>query len=76
MDLQAQDRAHRIGQTREVRVLRLLGSDTLEEDIHLRVRSFLRIRDIFFFWIACVICFGLEFVRGVLCAKAVSYGLL
>ncbi len=39
MDLQAQDRAHRIGQTREVRVLRLLGSDTLEEDIHARVGS-------------------------------------
>lgn len=38
MDLQAQDRAHRIGQTREVRVLRLIGSDTLEEDIQIRVR--------------------------------------
>ncbi|EKX51227.1 hypothetical protein GUITHDRAFT_66145, partial [Guillardia theta CCMP2712] len=33
MDMQAQDRAHRIGQTREVRVLRLTCANTLEEDI-------------------------------------------
>lgn len=31
--LQAQDRAHRIGQTREVRVLRLTCANTMEEDI-------------------------------------------
>lgn len=30
---QAQDRAHRIGQTREVRVLRLTCANTMEEDI-------------------------------------------
>ena len=31
--IQAQDRAHRIGQTREVRVLRLICANTMEEDI-------------------------------------------
>lgn len=33
MDLQAQDRAHRIGQTAEVRVLRLVTSSPVEEAI-------------------------------------------
>ena len=32
-DLQAQDRAHRIGQTNEVRVLRLLTVNSVEEKI-------------------------------------------
>ncbi|KAI6223354.1 hypothetical protein M3Y95_00881300 [Aphelenchoides besseyi] len=32
-DMQAQDRAHRIGQTREVRVLRLITVNTIEEKI-------------------------------------------
>lgn len=36
MDLQAQDRAHRIGQKREVIVLRFICVETIEEDIHLR----------------------------------------
>jgi ATP-dependent helicase STH1/SNF2 len=33
MDLQAQDRAHRIGQTREVRVFRLITASSVEEKI-------------------------------------------
>ena len=33
MDLQAQDRAHRIGQKNEVRVYRLISSGTVEENI-------------------------------------------
>jgi SWI/SNF-related matrix-associated actin-dependent regulator of chromatin subfamily A member 5 len=33
MDLQAMDRAHRIGQKREVRVIRLITQDTVEEKI-------------------------------------------
>jgi ATP-dependent helicase STH1/SNF2 len=32
-DLQAQDRAHRIGQTKEVRILRLITEDSIEENI-------------------------------------------
>lgn len=32
-DLQAQDRAHRIGQTKEVRILRLITADSVEEKI-------------------------------------------
>ena len=33
MDLQAQDRAHRIGQKKEVRVFRLVTINSIEEDI-------------------------------------------
>lgn len=33
MDLQAQDRAHRIGQTKEVRIFRLITEGTVEERI-------------------------------------------
>ena len=33
MDLQAQDRAHRIGQKSEVRVLRLVTNSWIEEEI-------------------------------------------
>ena len=33
IDLQAQDRAHRIGQKNEVRVLRFITADSVEEDI-------------------------------------------
>lgn len=32
-DLQAQDRAHRIGQTKEVRIFRLVSANTVEENI-------------------------------------------
>eukprot|EP01113_Clastostelium_recurvatum_P034248 TRINITY_DN4621_c0_g1_i1.p1 TRINITY_DN4621_c0_g1~~TRINITY_DN4621_c0_g1_i1.p1 ORF type:complete len:1181 (-),score=433.08 TRINITY_DN4621_c0_g1_i1:55-3597(-) len=39
MDLQAQDRAHRIGQTHEVRVLRLVTLDSIEEHILARANS-------------------------------------
>eukprot|EP00095_Tigriopus_kingsejongensis_P000343 maker-scaffold194_size270518-snap-gene-1.28 protein:Tk00343 transcript:maker-scaffold194_size270518-snap-gene-1.28-mRNA-1 annotation:"hypothetical protein CAPTEDRAFT_223034" len=35
-DLQAQDRAYRLGQTRDVRVFRLISAGTIEENIYLR----------------------------------------
>ncbi len=33
-DIQAENRAHRVGQTREVEVIRLVTKDTIEEQIH------------------------------------------
>lgn len=42
-DLQAQDRAHRIGQTKEVRILRLITEDSVEESILGRAHSKLEI---------------------------------
>lgn len=42
-DLQAQDRAHRIGQTKEVRILRLITEDSVEEAILDRALSKLEI---------------------------------
>ena len=38
-DLQAQDRAHRIGQTKEVRILRLITEDSVEEVILSRAHA-------------------------------------
>lgn len=37
-DLQAQDRAHRIGQTKEVRIFRLISSNSIEENILARAQ--------------------------------------
>ena len=42
-DLQAQDRAHRIGQTKEVRILRLITEDSVEEAILSRAHAKLEI---------------------------------
>ena len=42
-DLQAQDRAHRIGQTKEVRILRLITEDSVEELILSRAHAKLEI---------------------------------
>lgn len=42
-DLQAQDRAHRIGQTKEVRILRLITEDSVEEVILSRAHAKLEI---------------------------------
>jgi hypothetical protein len=39
IDAQAQDRAHRIGQTREVHIYRLITEHTIEENILLRARQ-------------------------------------
>ncbi len=39
MDLQAQARAHRIGQTREVRVFRLIAENSVEEAIYSRAQK-------------------------------------
>ena len=39
MDAQAQDRAHRIGQTREVHIYRLVSSDTVEENILIKAQQ-------------------------------------
>ncbi|KAK9973409.1 hypothetical protein ABG768_024144 [Culter alburnus] len=44
-DLQAAARVHRIGQTRPVKVIRLLGRDTVEEIIYSRAVSKLRLTD-------------------------------
>ncbi len=43
MDLQAQDRAHRIGQTKQVRVFRLISEGTVEERIVERAEMKLRL---------------------------------
>jgi ATP-dependent helicase STH1/SNF2 len=37
-DLQAQDRAHRIGQTKEVRIFRLITENSVEESILARAQ--------------------------------------
>lgn len=42
-DLQAQDRAHRIGQTKEVRILRLITEESVEESILSRAHAKLEI---------------------------------
>ncbi len=39
MDAQAQDRAHRIGQTREVNIYRLVTTGTVEENILRKARQ-------------------------------------
>ena len=39
VDLQAQDRAHRIGQTKQVRIYRLISPSTFEERVLLRARQ-------------------------------------
>ena len=39
VDLQAQDRAHRIGQTKQVRVFRIVAESSFEERILLRARQ-------------------------------------
>lgn len=44
-DLQAAARCHRIGQTRPVKVIRLLGRDTVEEIVYSRAVSKLRLTD-------------------------------
>lgn len=39
MDAQAQDRCHRIGQTRDVRIYRLISEDTIEKNIFMKARQ-------------------------------------
>ena len=42
-DKQAEDRCHRVGQTRPVRVIRMLSEDTIEEAIHNIARDKLKL---------------------------------
>lgn len=46
IDAQAQDRSHRIGQTREVNIYRLVSAHTIEENILKKARQKLRLDDI------------------------------
>lgn len=46
VDLQAQDRAHRIGQTKQVQVFRLITENTVEERIVERAEMKLRLDQI------------------------------
>jgi len=46
IDLQAQDRAHRIGQKKQVHVFRLITENTIEEGIYLRAQQKLKLDDI------------------------------
>lgn len=39
MDAQAQDRCHRIGQTRDVRIFRLISEDTIEKNIFMKAQQ-------------------------------------
>ena len=45
MDAQAQDRAHRIGQTRDVHIYRLISEKTVEENILLKARQKRQLND-------------------------------
>ncbi|ORD95142.1 hypothetical protein ECANGB1_2465 [Enterospora canceri] len=45
-DLQAQDRAHRIGQTRQVQVFRLVVENSIEENIVLRAQKKLKLDEV------------------------------
>ncbi|ELA42835.1 uncharacterized protein VICG_00150 [Vittaforma corneae ATCC 50505] len=45
-DLQAQDRAHRIGQKKQVHVFRFITDNTIEEGIYLRAQQKLKLDDI------------------------------
>jgi len=45
-DAQAQDRAHRIGQTKEVNIYRLISTGTVEENILAKAREKRKIGDI------------------------------
>lgn len=45
-DLQAQDRAHRIGQKKQVHVFRFITENTIEEGIYLRAQQKLKLDDI------------------------------
>jgi len=39
MDAQAQDRCHRIGQTRDVHIYRLISEDTIERNIFMKAQQ-------------------------------------
>ena len=47
MDLQAQDRAHRIGQKSEVRVLRLITNSVIEEEIMAKAAYKMKLDNLF-----------------------------
>ncbi|KAL6121934.1 hypothetical protein NUSPORA_01090 [Nucleospora cyclopteri] len=45
-DIQAQDRAHRIGQTKQVQIFRMVTENTIEESIVLRAQQKLKLDDV------------------------------
>lgn len=51
VDQQAMDRAHRLGQTKQVTVYRLICKGTIEERILQRAREKSEVREIFFYFL-------------------------
>ena len=69
VDQQAMDRAHRLGQTKQVTVYRLICKGTIEERILQRAKEKSEVRVLFF-------CFFCNRSTLILCAVVPCFGLL